>query len=167
MPTGPECANPILPHPPVKRGPGRPSKLTPEARDVALRMAELGVGQGVIAQYLGVDLRTLQRWRHRDDDFSHELEQARGQAVASVWLKLLENVSRNNQRAIELYLRLRAPEDFRHAEAIIRGEESSEAEPNAKLVVMQPIAGDGRRSAEEVVLDHLRAQGWTILAPGE
>ena len=148
--------------PPAAPKIGRPSKLTPETREGAIQLAGLGIGERTIASFVGVDHSTLTRWKQRDPEFALELRQARAACVAGVHSKLLEAVRRGNVRAIELFLRLRTPEQFRDARAVMEGKrEEAQAPPAPPELLI--IRGDG--SAESVAVKHLIQEGWTVLPP--
>ena len=86
----------------------------------------------------------------------------RAACVAGVHSKLLEAVRRGNVRAIELFLRLRTPEQFRDARNVMEVKAApDEIRPPEMLV----IRGDG--PAEKVALDQLIKQGWTVLPPDQ
>ena len=139
---------------------GRPSKFTPEIREATLRLAALGIGERTIAGFVGVDRSTLTRWKQRDEDFARELGQARCACVAGVHSKLLEAVRRGNVRAIELFLRLRTPEQFRDARNVMEGKPAPEEVPMPEMMV---VRGEG--PPEKVALEQLIKQGWTVLPP--
>ena len=153
---------PALPSKPQIEGrPGAPSKLTPETREACISLAEVGVGERTIADFVGVNYATLHRWKQRDPSFKQEMAQARATIAANVHLRLLEAVKRGNIRGIELWLRLRTPEDFRDSKRVIDGKLPVGEAPKTEFLVLQ---GDGR-PAETVVLSTLQEQGYTIIAP--
>ena len=81
--------------------------------------------------------------------------------MAGVHTKLLEAVRRGNVRAIELFLRLRTPQDFRDAKLVMDGRPPAADRPMPEFLVIQ---GDGR-PAETVALERLKSEGWTLVPP--
>lgn len=53
---------------------GRPSKFKPEFVGQSEKLAVLGATDREIAEFFGVDERTLQRWKHEHPAFCHSLK---------------------------------------------------------------------------------------------
>ena len=140
---------------------GRPSKFTEEARSAAVRMASIGVGERTIAAYVGVDKRILTRWKTAHEDFALEMAQARATCTAGVWSKLIEACDGGNVRALELYLRLRTPEEFREARLIMNGAKRPDEKSPPHFLV---VNGKGRES-KEVAVEELEKLGWIVTPP--
>lgn len=77
---------------------------SPHLRTVAMNLANMGLYQMTIADWMGIDRKTLSRQMKRD----MELDQAirSGPAVARAWslAMLRQNCERGNQRALEYYM---------------------------------------------------------------
>ena len=61
---------------------GRPTKKTPENRDLILRGVRAGLFPETAAGVAHVSSRTLAEWRAEDKDFSQEIDDARAEAEA-------------------------------------------------------------------------------------
>lgn len=89
---------------------GRPSKLTPEIRAVAVRAFRSGFGVMVAASICGVDKRTFLRWRKADADFAAQLVAARGSGTQWVMAQLLAQIGRGSTKAAIWWLEATCPQ---------------------------------------------------------
>jgi hypothetical protein len=84
----------------------RPQELGPDSskRRICLNLRRLGLYKETIADLLEIDSKTIRNTEDRDDDFAEQMEDAKGEAVLFGLGKLLDNVRKGQQRAIEYYL---------------------------------------------------------------
>lgn len=52
---------------------GRPSSYDPKFADQARKLCELGATDMELAEFLGVEVRTIYRWKHEHDEFCQAL----------------------------------------------------------------------------------------------
>ncbi len=84
----------------MKRGMGRPSKLTPETREIIVRGIKEGLTYEQSAKLAGVNTSTLHRWKAKGEasksgkfcDFSHDIKRANVEARA-IHLQIIANAS--------------------------------------------------------------------------
>lgn len=68
----------------MAKKPGRPSKLTPAAREKSVELAAQGKTNEQIADILGVHRRTIENWSTRDQEFLWALKEAKSHADDAV-----------------------------------------------------------------------------------
>ncbi len=59
---------------------GRPTKFKPEYVEQAQKLATLGATDREVADFFGVDERTLNRWKHDNEEFCQSLKVGKEQA---------------------------------------------------------------------------------------
>ena len=67
---------------------GRPTEFKPEYVAQAVKLGRLGATDAELADFFGVDLRTIFRWRLDHEDFRHAVKIGKEQADAQVEKKL-------------------------------------------------------------------------------
>jgi hypothetical protein len=63
---------------------GRPSKFKPEYIEQANKLCKLGATDSELADFFGVDIRTIHRWKNESDKFCHSLRIGKMEADARV-----------------------------------------------------------------------------------
>ena len=84
---------------------GRPTKLTPWARSVCIKLSEYGLRDVDIEDILGVSKSTLNYWRHMDEGFSIQMLSA-------------EQLSRKNGKHLSVFAATRILNEFCEANRI-------------------------------------------------
>lgn len=101
-----------------KPGP-KPVFSNTRVRDIAIRLAGFGLHQRTIADWLGITEDTIQNAKKRDPEFSEQFSSKSVNAKSFAIAKLIENVQKGDQRAIEYFLkhiaRIETPIEIKHS----------------------------------------------------
>ena len=76
----------------------------PDLRNLAMRLAKLGLYQKTVADWLGVNEDTITRHKQRDPEFAEAFEHGVANARSLCLAKLIEQVQAGNVTAIKYYL---------------------------------------------------------------
>ena len=106
---------------------GRPTKRTPEAREIICRAVRLGLDYKTAAQVAGMCYDTLRAWREEDEDFSGDLEKAKGEGKETYAALLLRDAKAGKVAATIFWLKTRTDEFKEHRpEDILDGAQLAE-----------------------------------------
>ncbi len=97
---------------------GRPTKKNPEVVKQIVKMMEHGHSLTVACDFAGISRDSASRWQKRDKDFAAGITKARASGKAFVVGKLIENIGKGNQYAIQYWLDRRGGEDWRQIQFI-------------------------------------------------
>ena len=70
--------------PPKPKGAGRPTRYQAEFAEQALKLCRLGATDKELADFFGVDVRTIDRWKHSHAEFCRSLKKGKSAADAEV-----------------------------------------------------------------------------------
>src|ERR1039458_6993037 len=98
--------------PPTRRGPGAPTKRTPEVAERIFSAVRQGVPFTHAARLAGIVYSTFCEWRNTDAEFRGQLDAAISAGVEKR-LKLIQDAADNGDwRAAECWLRLVLPAEY-------------------------------------------------------
>jgi len=83
---------------------GRPSKYKPEFADQARKLCELGATDLEIANFLEVDLSTINRWKVSQPDFCESLKRGKDVADDLVESRLFARATGYSHDAVKIFL---------------------------------------------------------------
>jgi hypothetical protein len=111
--------------PPAKRGPGAPTKRTPEVAERIFSAVRQGVPFTHAARLAGIVYSTFCEWRNTDAEFRGQLDAAISAGVEKR-LKLIQDAADNGDwRAAEAWLRLVLPAEYGRQRLELTGENGS------------------------------------------
>ena len=84
---------------------GRPSKLTPELKDIVCKAVSMGLSQNIAANLVGVKPMTLQNWIKKDVEFELDIREAIANQVIHRTAQLLEHCDKGNIAALIFWLK--------------------------------------------------------------
>lgn len=83
---------------------GRPSLYSEELAVQAKKLASLGATDAEVADFFGVDVRTIYRWKHEHDDFCQALKIGKEDADARVERSLYQKAIGYEQEAVKIFM---------------------------------------------------------------
>lgn len=83
---------------------GRPSLYSEEMAVQAKKLASLGATDAEVADFFGVDVRTIYRWKHEYDDFCQALKIGKEDADARVERSLYQKAIGYEQEAVKIFM---------------------------------------------------------------
>jgi hypothetical protein len=108
--------------PPAKRGPGAPTKRTPEVAERIFSAVRQGVPFTHAARLAGIVYSTFCEWRNTDAEFRGQLDAAISAGVEKR-LKMIQNAAdAGDWRAAEAWLRLVLPAEYGRQRLELTGE---------------------------------------------
>lgn len=78
---------------PKGKGPGRPSRYRQEFADQAMKLCRLGATDKELADFFGVDVATIGRWKLRHREFCDSLKEGKSRADAEVADRLFKRAT--------------------------------------------------------------------------
>jgi hypothetical protein len=86
----------------TKKAPGRPSSFREEFVGQTVKLCRLGATEKEIADFFGVDIATIGRWKHRHPKFRVSLKEGREQADANVADRLYSRALGYTHKAVKI-----------------------------------------------------------------
>lgn len=83
---------------------GRPSSYEPDHARQAQKACELGATDLDIAELIGVDVRTIYRWKHEHQDFCQALTRGKEVADAMVEDRLFRRATGYSHAAVKIFM---------------------------------------------------------------
>jgi hypothetical protein len=85
-------------------GAGRPSAYRPEYAEQAAKLARLGATDAEMADFFGVDERTVNNWKGEHEEFFQSLKSGKAQADAEVADKLFRRATGYEHEATKVFM---------------------------------------------------------------
>lgn len=83
---------------------GRPSEYKAEYAEQARKVCELGATDQEIADFFGVDVRTIYRWKHDHDEFCQALKAGKSVADERVERSLYQKAIGYEQEEVKIFM---------------------------------------------------------------
>ena len=83
---------------------GRPTGYKPEFAEQARKLAKLGATDMEIADFFGVAVRTLHRWKAENREFCHSLKAGKDEADARVERSLFQRATGFEHDAVKIFM---------------------------------------------------------------
>lgn len=103
----------------IKREQGRPTKYKPEYDEKSRKLCLLGATDRQMADFFGVDERTINRWKHDFPSFCQSIKTAKIEADSDVAKSLFDSAMDGNTTAQIFWLKNRQPLYWRDKQEII------------------------------------------------
>jgi hypothetical protein len=161
-------------HPREGDAPGRPTKFTPEIRDVILRTLASGVGLETCAAVAGIDARTLAHWIKRGEeeqaagnesewvDFLRGVTRARAQVRASLAANIRKAAAEGDWRAGAWMLERLDPQTFGKQATVVQHDHTGEINVSMELLGGRQPVEVPRETREKIVALLEEAEADTI-----
>jgi hypothetical protein len=92
---------------------GRPTSFKPEFIVQGAKLCRLGATDEEIADFFGVDVRTIYRWKEAHEEFCQALKEDKDAADTRVEKSLFQNAVNGNVTAQIFWLKNRKPDQWR------------------------------------------------------
>lgn len=83
---------------------GRPTDYKPEYAEQAAKLCALGATDIEVADFFGVDVRTVYRWKHAHEDFCQSLNVGKAKADERVVNSLFQRAVGYEQEAVKIFM---------------------------------------------------------------
>lgn len=153
----------------VKRT-GRPSKFKPEFVEQAAKLAALGATDREVAEFFGVDERTLNRWKHEKPEFCQSLKVGKEAADERVEQSLYrravgytydsEKVFQFQGKIVRAAVTEHVPPDTTAGIFWLKNRKPDEWRDRQQVEVGRP--GDFDRMSDEELADFVRAEAQAL-----
>lgn len=83
---------------------GRPTDYKPEYAEQAKKLCELGATDQELANFFGVDVRTIHNWKHAHAEFFHSIKAAKDAADERVERSLYQRAIGYEQEEVKIFM---------------------------------------------------------------
>lgn len=148
----------------------RPSKFKPEFVQQAAKLAALGATDREVAEFFGVDERTLNRWKHEKPEFCQSLKVGKGSADERVEQSLYrravgytydsEKVFQFQGKIVRAEVTEHVPPDTTAGIFWLKNRKPDEWRDRQQVEVGRP--GDFERMSDDELADFVRAEAQAL-----